>query len=763
MQWLWGGGAAEAPKPSQVAGAPQGHLDRPGPGVALDVLTVRSGEALSSSVVGDIPKGAQLTVQEVRGRRAQVVSDSGVRGWVSLHQPDMNPLVGPGTAKPKPAQPPAAPKAPAAPRIDAEALAQRILLAYDDNLDKALDYREMCAHEKDLGRSIPSQEQFQKTCTDVDLDPKKGITADVLAQLLRRITPDQLTRVEASLAAREREVSHFASLVGKSISLSGYLEQQVAGYISTGPVRKWLRLEGGQLHVSADPITAPTESVLLKSPAKIQESTEGPHLHLKVESGDGRSIVFSGHGKDEHDLWSGFLALAIAQSTGQRVPLALRDRYRDLLLSAPPATPLIKALPEEAEKPKHHGYSVTCTYWSMLGPNWKRRYITLHKGWWSVREAKEDAAGLLVMPLRHAFVTPDAAQAYTFNVSCRRNYFQPVTLWCDGEAEHSVWRAAFDREISRAKGEGRLLWELFQKQDAACSQSVVITLAGEPSFDALALSEGRALVKRDEEDDVKLLKGIEFSISRGAIKKIKSPPVTVVDVVGKTVEQVTDQIAAKLPKKGCVVVLQGMSGTGKSTTTKRLLQVLPNSVGWSNGNVFRSITLLAATHCQTASLDLKKNADEVLTVENIARWMGMLSFESEGGKYNIRIRGLGYDCTVEEVATTLLQEPRVAQNIPTVAEKTQGEVITFAAAALQKMAADGKNVVLEGRAATVQYVPTPYRFELVLKDPTLLGQRRAAQRVIGAVAKQFTKESPPDEAQLRTAALAFCEKETSKQ
>jgi hypothetical protein len=62
-------------------------------------------------------------------------------------------------------------------------------------------------------------------------------------------------------------------------------------------------------------------------------------------------------------------------------------------------------------------------------------------------------------------------------------------------------------------------------------------------------------------------------------------------------------------------------------------------------------------------------------------------------------------------------------------------VIVFAAQAVEMMTAESNLVVLlEGRAATVNYVRSPYRFELVLSDTTLIGQRRAAQRLM-AVAK----------------------------
>ena len=50
----------------------------------------------------------------------------------------------------------------------------------------------------------------------------------------------------------------------------------------------------------------------------------------------------------------------------------------------------------------------------------------------------------------------------------------------------------------------------------------------------------------------------------------------------------------------------------------------------------------------------------------------------------------------------------MSKNIPTVAEQTQGEVVKFAAAAAQQMGEAGLIVLLEGREATVNYIPSPY-------------------------------------------------------
>lgn len=90
---------------------------------------------------------------------------------------------------------------------------------------------------------------------------------------------------------------------------------------------------------------------------------------------------------------------------------------------------------------------------------------------------------------------------------------------------------------------------------------------------------------------------------------------------------------------------------------------------------------------------------------------------------------------VSQVQNTELKSPKVSKNIPTVAQVTQGEVILFAADAVERMGHDGLVVLLEGREQTVNYVRTPYRFTLVLSDESLIGKRRAAQRLMAETLK----------------------------
>ena len=112
------------------------------------------------------------------------------------------------------------------------------------------------------------------------------------------------------------------------------------------------------------------------------------------------------------------------------------------------------------------------------------------------------------------------------------------------------------------------------------------------------------------------------------------------------------------------------------------------------------------------------SADE-LTPATLAELMRCLSFGKfgPGGAFDIKVEGYGLSLLVSEVANTALKDPKVGKNIPSVAKLTQGEVVSFAGMAAEKMRADGMNVLMEGRAQTLNYVHAPHRFELTLSEP----------------------------------------------
>jgi hypothetical protein len=282
---------------------------------------------------------------------------------------------------------------------------------------------------------------------------------------------------------------------------------------------------------------------------------------------------------------------------------------------------------------------------------------------------------------------------------------------------------------------------------ATLSGAIIEAYKGDSHFDMLGKQYLDELLARDEEDGEKLQKGIQLAIDKGVLPaKVSVEKTTDVFADGKTPEEVTAEVIKTLgdaPSKGCVMTLQGLSGTGKGTTVDMLKAKLPKAQTWSNGNIFRSLTLLAMTHQEQKQCTL----EEALTPELLKEFLGYLTFDKFGDNFDTKIEGLGLKYMVSEVQNTVLKT--VGKDIPTVAEKTQGEVISFIQDALAKMTADGVNVLLEGRSQTLDYIRTPHRFELKLKDMSVVGLRQAAL-IIGLEVKK-TIGSTTDEKAIKTA------------
>jgi len=298
-------------------------------------------------------------------------------------------------------------------------------------------------------------------------------------------------------------------------------------------------------------------------------------------------------------------------------------------------------------------------------------------------------------------------------------------------------------------------YEVLQKQNASTSNAIISLYESSPDFIRVAKVEGESILKRDQEDAEKLQVGIDYSKEKGVIDPNFVPePYVSIDVLGKSPEDVSDTIieyvaaqTKKTENSGTVIVICGLSGTGKGTTVARLserLSATQKVVSWSNGNIFRSVTLLAATWCEQSGSETF-DAQKALTKENLASFMTMLSFGEFNGQFDTRIHGLGLDLLISEVQNTVLKEPKVSKNIPTVAEVTQGEVILFAAEAIKIMSEGGVTILLEGREQTVNYVRTPLRFTLTLSDETLIGKRRAAQRLMAAALKSLEADASDED------------------
>ena len=115
-------------------------------------------------------------------------------------------------------------------------------------------------------------------------------------------------------------------------------------------------------------------------------------------------------------------------------------------------------------------------------------------------------------------------------------------------------------------------YELLKKQNAETSNAIIDHWANSDDFAKLAKFEGDLTVNRDKEDADKLQVGIDYAKEKGVIDPNYVPePYVTLDVLGKTPDEVASTIIEHVEKanaggdasSGSVIVLCGLSGTGK--------------------------------------------------------------------------------------------------------------------------------------------------------------------------------------------------------
>jgi len=291
-----------------------------------------------------------------------------------------------------------------------------------------------------------------------------------------------------------------------------------------------------------------------------------------------------------------------------------------------------------------------------------------------------------------------------------------------------------------------LTLELLEREDDVTSNTVIECFRLVREFVEESKKVTDEIMQRDLEDAQKLQKGIDLAISKGVLPQIEPPEYNVINVLEKSADEVADTILGGCDvNKGCVIVLCGLSGTGKGTTVKKIRDKVKNSLTWSNGNVFRSLTLLTKAYADKNDKTVQQVVEEEGVLGKLMESLTFAEFEGKGWDTKIENEELGIGpLYVNEVKNTVLKAKDVATNIPTVAEQSQALVVKYVDSAVKQLGEAGFTVLVEGREATVNYVNTPYRFQLMLEDTSIIGQRRMAQRMVATATKNISAEDGDD-------------------
>lgn len=252
--------------------------------------------------------------------------------------------------------------------------------------------------------------------------------------------------------------------------------------------------------------------------------------------------------------------------------------------------------------------------------------------------------------------------------------------FCNGLTQ--PWRSIPSSPSSTRRQAGRLSQDLLVMQNFCSTNSIIEYFKSESRFMKLAKLEQDALEARDRKDAQFLADGVQQAIEEGLLAQLEETPAYEdIDVMSMTPNQCAEFIASKLPRDGAVVVVVGGSGTGKQTTVNELMKLLPSAVAWSNGDCFRSLTMLAIAHSKQSG----ERITDCLTSQNLDTWAGMLEVTTEG---DVLIKGCGIDEKVSEIKNTLLKDPGLEELLPKVASLSQATVLGFARRASEKLSTE---------------------------------------------------------------------------
>jgi cytidylate kinase len=160
-----------------------------------------------------------------------------------------------------------------------------------------------------------------------------------------------------------------------------------------------------------------------------------------------------------------------------------------------------------------------------------------------------------------------------------------------------------------------------------------------------------------------------------------------------------------LIKSEHIITLEGISGSGKSSTAECLAKNL-GAVRFSFGELFRYLTYLKL----------------VKGIDNLEAEFKSMSYHYSGSKLFL------YHGTknISKTLASALRSPEIERNVPKVAEITQKPSIELFAREIALLGKSGRKVIIEGRAFTLDFLPSDVRIKLRC-DARIRAKRRLKQ------------------------------------
>jgi cytidylate kinase len=194
-----------------------------------------------------------------------------------------------------------------------------------------------------------------------------------------------------------------------------------------------------------------------------------------------------------------------------------------------------------------------------------------------------------------------------------------------------------------------------------------------------------------------------------------------------------ERIAKKAGVLGRLVIMYGLSGTGKGTLSGMLSKKLAKGVHFSNGDIFRALTYLI----RLESMEKESSFDYylgMLTPERVESLLARIQYQSSanGVDYTIK-KGPFESVMLSNIRNSALKT--LSPLVPLVATRFPQEVIRFSKLVVDDMLNRGMDVVLEGREDTIYHYEADQQFELKLENKEIIGERRVVQRVLANAQK----------------------------
>ena len=228
------------------------------------------------------------------------------------------------------------------------------------------------------------------------------------------------------------------------------------------------------------------------------------------------------------------------------------------------------------------------------------------------------------------------------------------------------------------------------------------------SFNEAEIQKIQLALEARDRDDSFIDKQNRKELSFSGLEEYEAKKRSIIDS-GKIegIEKVVDRIMQEVEDGHRIITIDGLSGSGKSSTARALARRIDGLL-FSMGEIFRYLTYLYYVRNVSDFSEIFKNLDYRIIKNRICLF---------DGKINITFR-----------MESELRDKKLESKIPEIAKKSQVEAIQFMSLQIRELSKElKKKIIIEGRAFTLDYLPTDLQISLTA-GARVRAERRSLQR-----------------------------------